>query len=48
MGCKEEIKEFERMIKLAKLKALSKVSLRRELTEKEFKEMMSLKEILGL
>lgn len=40
------INEFEDMIKMAKLKALSNVSLERPLSDMEFNEMMSLKEEL--
>lgn len=37
------IKEFENMRNLAELKALSKVSLERSLTDKEYHKMMELK-----
>ncbi len=37
-----DIKEFEKMNDLAKLRALSNVSLERPLTDKEFEEMKSL------
>lgn len=41
-----DIKEFENIRDMAKLKAISKISLERELTETEFKEMMILKDKL--
>lgn len=41
-----EIKEFEYMRNMAELKALSKVSLERELTDREFNRMMQLKRIV--
>ena len=40
------IKEFESMKDMVELKALSSVSLERQLDDKEFKRMMELKEKL--
>ena len=40
------IKEFENMLKVAELRALSKISLERPLNESEFKKMMKLKKYL--
>lgn len=42
------IKEFEQTKDFAELKALSKVSLERPLTDEEFKRMMELKDKLDL
>ncbi len=44
MNPKQEVKEFEFMLNLAELKALSSLSLERPLTNLEFSRMMSLKE----
>jgi hypothetical protein len=44
MNNKQFINEFELMRKTAELKALSNISLTRELTDKEFKRIMILKE----
>lgn len=45
---KKAIKEFEDMIDLAEMKALSKVSLERPLSDAEFQRMMELKkEVFG-
>lgn len=42
------IKEFEAMLRMAELKALSKVSLEHQLSDKEFQRMIELKkEVLG-
>jgi len=41
-----EIEEFEYTINMAKLRALSKVSLERELTDSEFDTMMKLKDMV--
>ena len=43
MDKKKFIRDFEQMRNLAELRALSKVSLERELTEREFEKMMKLK-----
>jgi hypothetical protein len=43
---KETIRKFENMRNMAELKALSKVSLERPLSNREFARMMELKEIL--
>jgi hypothetical protein len=44
---KKFIQQHERMLKMAKLRALSDVSLERELTDEEFEEMKKLgKELL--
>ena len=46
---KELIEEFEHTIGLAELKALSAVSLERQLSDQEFEKMMKLKkEVLGV
>lgn len=45
---KEAIKEFESMINLAELKALSKLSLEKELTQEQYNKMMELGIKLGL
>lgn len=42
------IEEFEYNRNLAELKALSKLSLEKPLTDREFKRMMELKEKVGL
>lgn len=45
---KQAIKEFEEMLEMAELKALSALSLERQLTSKEFERLMRLKkEVLG-
>ncbi|MEK6878540.1 MAG: hypothetical protein AABY22_02980 [Nanoarchaeota archaeon] len=45
---KEFVEEFELIRNTAELKALSSVSLERELTEEEYKKMMELKsKVLG-
>lgn len=43
MNGKELIKEFEQMRNVSELRALSNVSLDRPLTDKEFNELMELK-----
>lgn len=43
-----EIKEFEKIKKIAELKALSKLSLEQELTDKQFKRMKCLVEELKI
>jgi hypothetical protein len=46
---KKAVKEFEEMTSMAELRALSKTSLERQLTDKEFKRMMVLKKkLLGV
>jgi len=45
-GDNTDIKEFEQTIELAELKALSTVSLERELNDKEFKRMKELRDKL--
>lgn len=43
---KELINEFEQMRNFAELKALSKLSLEKPLSDEQFKRMMELKQIL--
>lgn len=42
------IKEFENMLNMAELKALSKISLERLLSDSEYKRMMTLGKEVGL
>lgn len=44
----QEIENFEWILNTAKLKALSNLSLERELTDDEYKKMMELKNKLNL
>ena len=45
---RKQIKDFERMRTYAELNALSKISLERPLTDKEYNRMMELKRKLSL
>lgn len=48
MNPKSEIEDFENMRNMAELRALSRVSLERPLTDREYERMMKLKEEVGL